>query len=116
MEKSVARVGYDVEKLPLGNLSQKSVAKGYGFLTEIETILSQISAGKCKLASKYKKLQDLSGSFYTYIPHEFGFQKMRNFVIDSEDTLKEKMELVSNLIDINTAVKLKAKSHEEEVK
>jgi len=34
---------------------------------------------------------------------------MINFVIDSEEMLKQKIELVSNLIDINTAVKLKTR-------
>jgi hypothetical protein len=34
---------------------------------------------------------------------------MINFLIDSEEILKQKIELVSNLIDINTAVKLKTR-------
>ena len=34
---------------------------------------------------------------------------MANFVIDSEEVLKEKVGLISNLIDINTAIQMKAK-------
>ena len=34
---------------------------------------------------------------------------MANFVIDSEEALKEKIDLISNLIDIKTAFQIKSK-------
>jgi poly [ADP-ribose] polymerase len=36
MEDSVIKVGYDVKKLPLGELSKETVLKGYSVLREIE--------------------------------------------------------------------------------
>ena len=45
--------------------------------------------------------------FYTYIPHNFGRQNMSNFVINSDDKLKQKMELVESLIDIKNIFKKK---------
>jgi len=41
-----------------------------------------------------------------YIPHNFGFQQMKNFIINTEDDLKKKMSLVSDLIDIKAAYKV----------
>ena len=39
MEKSVTDVGYDINKLPLGQLSDDTIKQGYKYLTEIEQIL-----------------------------------------------------------------------------
>lgn len=46
-------------------------------------------------------LVDLSSKFYTFVPH-----KLRNDfsnIIDTQDKLKEKLELVQNLSDIRIA-------------
>lgn len=51
MEKSVSMVGYDVKKLPLGQLSEQTVKDGYAYLRQIESILAQIKKGKCSLSS-----------------------------------------------------------------
>lgn len=51
-------------------------------------------------------ISDLSSMFYTYIPHNFGMQNMRQFNIDSVDKLKEKLDLISNLSDIRIAHKV----------
>ena len=39
MEQQVMSAGYDPNKLPLGDLSEETVKKGYKFLCEIENIL-----------------------------------------------------------------------------
>ena len=44
MEKSVVSVGYDINKMPLGELSKETVLKGYRILREIENVI----AGKQK--------------------------------------------------------------------
>ena len=45
-------------------------------------------------------LTKLTGDFYTTIPHNFGMQKMINFLIKDENDLREKLYLVSSLIAI----------------
>ena len=110
MEKSVAQVGYDVKKLPLGQLSEQTVKDGYAYLREIEAILGKIKRGETTLASQRSRLAELSGKFYTHIPHDFGRAKMANFVIDTIEALKEKMGLVSSLIDIKAALDLSGSS------
>lgn len=56
--------------------------------------------------SNKKELETLSGEFYTVIPHDFGFKKMREFVIDTHQKLKRKLELVEALCEIEVATKL----------
>jgi poly [ADP-ribose] polymerase len=94
MEESVVKIGYDVKKLPLGDLSKETVLKGYQILRSIENVL----AGTSK-----ESLEDLSSDFYTNIPHNFGMKKMINFLIDTNDKVKEKLDLIQNLVDIQVA-------------
>jgi poly [ADP-ribose] polymerase len=85
MELAVAANGYDIKKLPLGDLSAETIQKGYEVLSEIEKAINK---------KQTALLRDLCGKFYTYIPHNFGRQKMENFIIDNEDKLKDKQELI----------------------
>ncbi len=63
MEQAVAANGYDIKKLPLGDLSHETIQKGYEVLSEIEKAINQ---------KQNALLKDLCGKFYTYIPHNFG--------------------------------------------
>ena len=56
MEDAVTAVGYDIKKMPLGELSKETVLKGYEILKRIENTLS----GKAK-----ENLTTLTGDFYT---------------------------------------------------
>ena len=38
-------VGYDINKLPLGELAEESIKEGYKYLCEIEKVLKEIKAG-----------------------------------------------------------------------
>lgn len=40
MESSVSAVGYDLKKMPLGELSKETVLKGYAILKTIEEVIS----------------------------------------------------------------------------
>ena len=75
--------------------------------------IEQVIAGK-----KQGNLDDLSGSFYSCIPHNYGRQKMSNFVIRTNDDLKDKMDLVQNLADIKIAQEMvdEEEKKQEEVK
>jgi poly [ADP-ribose] polymerase len=94
IEQSVVKVGYDPKRLPLGQLDKETVMEGYKYLREIEKVLN----GKAK-----GDLADLSSMFYTYIPHNFSMKHMSNFTIKTHEILKEKLDLIQNLIDIKIA-------------
>lgn len=107
MEESVVKVGYDIKRMPLGELSKETVLKGYQILRDIEAVLEGKSKGN---------LSDLSSDFYTNIPHNFGMKHMSNFTINTKEKLKEKLDLITNLVDIQVAtniVKLSKKKNDD---
>ncbi|GAV66962.1 PARP domain-containing protein/SAP domain-containing protein/PARP_reg domain-containing protein/WGR domain-containing protein [Cephalotus follicularis] len=97
MAQQMMELGYNANKLPLGKLSKSTILKGYDVLKRIADVIGQSDRGK---------LDQLSGEFYTVIPHDFGFKRMCNFVIDTPQKLKMKLELVEALGEIEVATKL----------
>ncbi|KAL2499707.1 Poly [ADP-ribose] polymerase 2 [Abeliophyllum distichum] len=99
MKQQMMEIGYNAEKLPLGKLSKSTILKGYDVLKRIADVISK---------SDRKMLEQLSGEFYTVIPHDFGFKKMGQFIIDTPQKLKSKLEMVEALGEIELATKLLA--------
>ncbi|XP_015083642.1 poly [ADP-ribose] polymerase 2-like [Solanum pennellii] len=97
MRQQMMEIGYNANKLPLGKLSKTTILKGYDVLKNIADVIGQ---------SNRRLLEDLSSQFYTVIPHDFGFKKMREFVIDTPQKLKRKIEMVEALAEIEVATKL----------
>lgn len=105
MKQHMIEIGYNAEKLPLGKLSKTTILKGYGVLKKIADVIGQ---------SDRKILEELSGEFYTVVPHDFGFKKMREFVIDTPQKLKSKLEMVEALGEIELATKLLKEDSDQE--
>ncbi|KAK9201869.1 hypothetical protein WN944_017077 [Citrus x changshan-huyou] len=97
MKQLMMEIGYNANKLPLGKLSKSTILKGYDVLKSIADVIH---------LPDRRKLEELSGEFYTVIPHDFGFKKMRDFVIDTPQKLKLKLEMVEALGEIEVATKL----------
>ncbi|KAM3397453.1 hypothetical protein P3S68_000965 [Capsicum galapagoense] len=97
MRQQMMEIGYNANKLPLGKLSKTTILKGYDVLKRISDVIGQ---------SNRTLLEDLSSQFYTVIPHDFGFKKMREFVIDTPQKLKRKIEMVEALAEIEVATKI----------
>ncbi|XP_039005647.1 poly [ADP-ribose] polymerase 2-like [Hibiscus syriacus] len=97
MKQQMMEIGYNADKLPLGKLSKSTILKGYDVLKRIADVID---------LSNRSKLEQLSSEFYTVIPHDFGFRKMREFVIDTPQKLKKKLEMVETLGEIEVALKL----------
>ncbi|WVZ71182.1 hypothetical protein U9M48_019798 [Paspalum notatum var. saurae] len=97
MKQQMVEIGYNAEKLPLGKLSKSTILKGYDVLKRISNVISKADR---------RQLEQLTGEFYTVIPHDFGFRKMREFIIDTPQKLKAKLEMVEALAEIEIATKL----------
>lgn len=65
IEKSVVEIGYDIKKLPLGQLTDDTIKKGAQQLKLIEDAI--------KKKASSTELAQLSDQFYRIIPHDFGF-------------------------------------------
>lgn len=75
MNKQMIQIGYNTKKMPLGKLSKKSIEKGYEILNKL--------IAEIKGKNEKSLIDELSGEFYTNIPHDFGFIKMINFSLNS---------------------------------
>jgi poly [ADP-ribose] polymerase len=92
---AMASFDIDVNKMPLGALSSSQVKRGY----EVLEALGKAIEGK-KKANIIKE----TSHFYTVIPHAFG--RRTPPVIDSQDLLAKKIEMLNVLSDIELAVTL----------
>ncbi|CAO2203462.1 unnamed protein product [Urochloa humidicola] len=97
MKQQMMEIGYNADKLPLGKLSKSTILKGYDVLKRISSVISKADR---------VQLEHLTGEFYTVIPHDFGFRKMSEFIIDTPQKLKAKLEMVEALDEIEIATKL----------
>ncbi|KAJ0229909.1 hypothetical protein HA466_0311460 [Hirschfeldia incana] len=97
MAQQMMEIGYNAKELPLRKLSKSTISKGYEVLQRISEMIERYDRAR---------LEELSGEFYTVIPHDFGFKKMSQFVIDTPQKLKQKIEMVEALGEIELATKL----------
>ncbi len=79
MNTTMKEIGYDAKKMPLGKLGDKTIREAYAILNQLSTQLKKGDRSQAK---------QLSGDFYTLIPHDFGFKKMSEFVIDNDEKVK----------------------------
>jgi hypothetical protein len=100
MEEAMLEIGYDAAAMPLGQLSEKQINKGFGVLKKVVECLRAGSK------SMRKELNELSSLFYTYIPHDFGMARMSQFVLDSEEDVTDKVEMLKQLGDVSLATKI----------
>lgn len=104
MEECVLEMKFDTRKAPLGKLTTEQIRAGYAALKKIEECL--------KKKGSNRDLLDACNQFYTRIPHDFGLKPPP--IIRSEEELKEKIELLEALSDIQIAVKMVQSSTDSE--
>ena len=93
-------IGYDSSKMPLGKLGKQTLNDGYKILKDIEAVLKRKTIDR-------NSLTDLSSKFYSLIPHDFGFQKMANFIKAENPNVKQedidaRMENIFNMYELST--------------
>lgn len=75
--------------MPLGKLGDKTIKKGYNMLKKLSEVINTKSMGKEKRRST---LEGLSSEFYSYIPHNNGFKKLKTFSTNQD--VKDKIEML----------------------
>ena len=96
MEEAVLEMKYDAKKAPLGKLTKQQIKNGYKALQKIEQCISNNKMGD--------ELIKACDAFYTRVPHSFGMQRLP--VIRTKQELKQKIELLETLGDIEIAMKV----------
>lgn len=67
MKKLMAEFELDMEKMPLGKLSNAQINKAFGVLGELQQLIDSGDPDEMRLL-------DASNRFYTFIPHSFGVE------------------------------------------
>ncbi|XP_014776883.1 poly [ADP-ribose] polymerase 2 isoform X1 [Octopus bimaculoides] len=96
MKETVIEMKYDAQKAPLGRLTVKQIQAGYQALKKIAACIEKKNFGA--------SLSSACDEFYTRIPHTFGMRKPP--VIRDEQTVKEKIQLLEALGDIEIAINI----------
>ncbi|KAK7198452.1 Poly(ADP-ribose) polymerase-like protein [Novymonas esmeraldas] len=105
MSNTLRELSIDTKRMPLGKISKEQIKNAYGALKRIET----------ELAKKKPSVEQATSDFYTLIPHDFGFQ--RPPLINTVDMLKEKMEMLDALaqLEVSSTLLSRDKAQEENV-
>ncbi|XP_072479132.1 poly [ADP-ribose] polymerase 2 isoform X2 [Notamacropus eugenii] len=96
MEEMMVEMKYDIKKAPLGKLTVAQIKAGYQSLKKIEDCIRAGHNGRT--------LVEACNEFYTRIPHDFGLRTPP--LIRTEQELKDKIQLLEALGDIEIAIKL----------
>ncbi|KAF2885554.1 hypothetical protein ILUMI_20622 [Ignelater luminosus] len=96
MKKVMLEFELDTEKMPLGKLSKSQLQSAYGVLTELQNLV--------ETGGSQSNFIDASNRFYTFVPHSFGIDNPP--VINDLETIKKKIEMVDNLMELEIAYSL----------
>jgi poly [ADP-ribose] polymerase len=89
MKVAMSELGCDIDKLPIGKLTNDKIKRAHQILTEIQRLL--VSEDE-KEQKKHQLIVQLTNDFYNVIPHNFGMKKPP--VIDHLLRVKEKTRMV----------------------
>lgn len=93
MKKAMLAFDLDMEKMPLGKLSQRQLSEALKVLGRIAELV--------KTGAEPTQLIAASNQFYTMIPHDFGLQ--RPPIIDTDAAISIKTEMLESLIQMEFA-------------
>ena len=97
MNNTMKEIGYDAKKMPLGRLGDSTIKEAYGVLNKLSEAIKK---------KDRNLMSSLSGDFYSLIPHDFGFSKMSNFILDNDEKVKEKLKMLETISDLKITSKL----------
>ncbi|THH26583.1 hypothetical protein EUX98_g7607 [Antrodiella citrinella] len=109
IDAHLSSMNYDANKLPLGKLAKGTILNGFAALKTLSEVISNPGSATATQMGGYRKaVEDLTGRYYSIIPHVFG--RNRPTVIDSAVLLKraalQELDLVDALGDMEIASKL----------
>jgi poly [ADP-ribose] polymerase len=112
MTKTAVELEYDINKMPLGQLTKATLLQGFDVLKQLDETIEKLNKekAKAKQAALRDQCEQLSSAFYTVIPHAFGRQ--RPPVVSTSEQLATKVKMVETLAEIQIATKLMSEDTE----
>lgn len=96
MKRTMLEFELDLNKMPLGKLSQKQIRKAFEILTTLQNLIEKNSE-----RSRYIEKTNM---FYSLVPHDFGIGSPP--LLDNNEIIKQKIEMLNSLLDIEIAYRL----------
>ncbi|XP_058116088.1 poly [ADP-ribose] polymerase [Anopheles ziemanni] len=96
MNRVMLEFELDMEKMPLGKLSQRQLQSAMKILSEISDLIGS--------GGTNAQFIDASNRFYSFIPHNFGVSAPK--VLDTLEQVKEKQTMLESLLEIEFAYSL----------
>lgn len=96
MKKAMMEFEIDMKKMPLGKLSKRQIQSAYSILTELQKLIDTNGS--------QTQIVDATNRFYTVVPHDFGMKKPT--LLDSAEIIKQKTDMLDNLMEIEVAYSL----------
>ncbi|XP_058116089.1 poly [ADP-ribose] polymerase-like [Anopheles ziemanni] len=96
MNRVMVEFELDMEKMPLGKLSQRQLQSAMKILSEISDLIGS--------GGTNAQFIDASNRFYSFIPHNFGVSAPK--VLDTLGQVKEKQTMIESLLEIEFAYSL----------
>lgn len=93
MKKAMLEFDLDMEKMPLGKLSQKQLSEALKVLQQLSQLIEK--------GGTSSEFIGYSNQFFTLIPHDFGVD--RPPIIDTIDTVNTKTEMIESLMELEVA-------------
>lgn len=93
MKQTMMEFELDLDKMPLGRLSKKQLSDAYKVLSDLNDLITR--------GASTSEFIGLSNKFFTLVPHNFGMNKAP--VIDTLDMIKNKRDILDNLIEVEIA-------------
>lgn len=111
---AMASMSYDVQKMPLGKLSKRTIQTGYEILKDLAELIASPDLGSTKYGSSYMgAAHDLSNQYFTTIPHDFG--RNRPPILNASPAIQKEIDLLDSLSDMGVANNIMKESKGAEV-
>eukprot|EP00727_Mastigamoeba_balamuthi_P006262 m51a1_g2255 putative polyADP-ribosyltransferase (945) ;mRNA; r:312365-315852 len=94
MKNQLKAMAVDVKKMPLGKISKKQIQSAYAVLNSASEALQVQPVSQARI-------RDCTNKFYTLVPHDFGEKDPQ--LIDNVEIIKQKLELLDVLCEIEVA-------------
>lgn len=96
MKQTMLEFDLDMEKMPLGKLSQKQLQSAYKVLTEVQGLIQNSGSNS--------QFIDATNRFYTLIPHNFGVRSPP--ILDTMKQVEDLSAMLDSLMEIECAYSL----------
>ena len=93
---ALAEMGYDATRMPLGQLSKRTLLQGYDLLNDLTGLINDFDSVS---SVRDQNIRDRSDQYFSLIPHAFG--RRQPPVLDVQEAIQREVEMIETLTDLS---------------